>query len=76
MWTGITELKHLAEMNELIFDSARSPMVVSTAQGQILRVNQSVTEVFGYSRVCGPIQQMTSVKQDQKVDMVMWMMAG
>jgi len=45
------DLKHLAEMNALIFDSARSPMVVSNANGEILQVNQSVTEVFGFERV-------------------------
>ena len=50
--SDVTELKHLAEMNELIFDAARSPMIVSTARGEILRINQSVTEVFGYNKVC------------------------
>jgi len=46
-----TELEHLAEKCQLLFDSARSPMIVSTASGEILQVNQSVVETFGFERV-------------------------
>jgi len=38
-------------MNELIFDYARSPMIVSDSQGIVLRVNRAVIELFGYSQV-------------------------
>jgi len=45
------ELKQLVQMDELIFHSAKSPMVVCTINGKILRVNTSITEVFGYNEI-------------------------
>jgi PAS domain S-box-containing protein len=39
------------KMNEAIFESARSPMVVADEKGNILQVNKVTSEVFGYTPV-------------------------
>jgi PAS domain-containing protein len=51
MLFGYTDLKSLMRMNEAIFESARSPMVVADEKGVILQANLSTSEVFGYSQV-------------------------
>ena len=49
-WTDITTIRRLMQMNQAVFECARSPMVVADEKGVILQANQIMSEVFGYEQ--------------------------
>jgi len=63
----ITKLKQTMQMKENIFQSARSPMVVTSAEGTILKVNRYVAEVLGYTEV-GSIRFVGAYMAEVNVD--------
>jgi PAS domain-containing protein len=62
------DLKTLMRMNEAIFESARSPMVVADEKGLILKANKVTSEVFGYSQVRVRLERLRLVKPQPRTD--------
>ena len=63
LWCDDTELKATLAKEELVFDSARSPIVVCDEKGVISQVNAMTSQVFGYTHVsrCGPVSSGRAV---------------
>jgi len=47
-----TELKAMLVKEELVFNCAKSPIVVCDEQGTISQCNKMTSQVFGYPLVC------------------------